>query len=382
MCHFYANPLSVIGFGSNCSSKFLKSLQQEHLEAIRMLPSFKILVEQLVDEGEIDNARLLFDSDKALLEVVEDALLSKEKLIIDLLRKLRGLSTVIAMRKNSPVAATEIYILAFSGSLSNSEIVMEVLDSIKRITPDEALALLEVLELRVTDVDPEDGISGWREEANMFREEIVDIKSRITALRQGAELTGSSLRSRYTQNQKSLRTTVVAQRVQLSKQESIISKEDASFTDAVDDLLNILRQYFKFEDPRKQFLHEAWLYDLKSPSREVFTPRPRYAIERALSVPHDYLGCTCCKGSEGLSSSQPPTAILYQLYLETGGLINVFDLWSAFFTIIGGDDGEDCDERTTLALFYRALADLRLLGLVKQSRKKTDHLAKLAWKGL
>ena len=34
------------------------------------------------------------------------------------------------------------------------------------------------------------------------------------------------------------------------------------------------------------------------------------------------------------------------------------------------------------ALFYRALADLKYLGMIKHSKKKTDHMAKLAWKGL
>lgn len=37
---------------------------------------------------------------------------------------------------------------------------------------------------------------------------------------------------------------------------------------------------------------------------------------------------------------------------------------------------------THRALFQRALAELRFLGLVKPSRKKTDHIAKMAWKGL
>lgn len=34
------------------------------------------------------------------------------------------------------------------------------------------------------------------------------------------------------------------------------------------------------------------------------------------------------------------------------------------------------------ALFSRALAELKYMGMVKNSRKKADHLAKLAWKGL
>lgn len=34
------------------------------------------------------------------------------------------------------------------------------------------------------------------------------------------------------------------------------------------------------------------------------------------------------------------------------------------------------------ALFSRALAELKYLGMIKSSRKKADHVAKLLWKGL
>ena len=47
-----------------------------------------------------------------------------------------------------------------------------------------------------------------------------------------------------------------------------------------------------------------------------------------------------------LSSTQPATAILYQLYLESGSLVNVSDLWSAFNTIVGEE--EDEAEPTTM----------------------------------
>jgi origin recognition complex subunit 3 len=47
-----------------------------------------------------------------------------------------------------------------------------------------------------------------------------------------------------------------------------------------------------------------------------------------------------------LSSTQPATAILYQLYLESGSLVNVSDLWSAFNAIVGEE--EDEAEPTTM----------------------------------
>lgn len=34
------------------------------------------------------------------------------------------------------------------------------------------------------------------------------------------------------------------------------------------------------------------------------------------------------------------------------------------------------------ALFTRALAELKYLGMVKNSKKKADHLTKICWKGL
>ena len=34
------------------------------------------------------------------------------------------------------------------------------------------------------------------------------------------------------------------------------------------------------------------------------------------------------------------------------------------------------------SLFQRALAELKFLGLLKPSRKKSDHVAKMMWKGL
>lgn len=89
---------------------------------------------------------------------------------------------------------------------------------------------------------------------------------------------------------------------------------------------------------------------------------PRAAIERALSRPHDYLACECCDQVEGqLAASQPTTA------LESGAVINVQDMWNAFQAVMGVEEQE---ENELLALFYRALAKLKYLGVIKNSRKR------------
>lgn len=44
--------------------------------------------------------------------------------------------------------------------------------------------------------------------------------------------------------------------------------------------------------------------------------------------------------------SEPGTSILYRLYLESGALLNVNDLWSAFQTMVdGNEDVEEMQQR-------------------------------------
>ena len=161
------------------------------------------------------------------------------------------------------------------------------------------------------------------------------------------------LRSEHDIHHDSLRTTIVAQKVSLSKQSSTLSKQDLAYSKIVSSVDTLLRNFFQTSliNPKDLFLHEILIFDSKSSHRDVFTPKPRFAIERALSSPHDYLGCNCCEGAEnGLSATQPSTAILYQLYLESGAAINTSDLWSAFYAVAGVEDAEDedVDQRRTL----------------------------------
>jgi len=73
---------------------------------------------------------------------------------------------------------------------------------------------------------------------------------------------------------------------------------------------------------------------------QVFASNIRPATERALSSPYDYLASELCENM----ATQPATSIVYQLYLNAGSLINIYDLWSAFCSIVGAEDLEDGTE--------------------------------------
>ncbi|KAI9844955.1 MAG: hypothetical protein M1838_001962 [Thelocarpon superellum] len=369
MSHFYANPLSILLVEDD---EELLDLQPLHLQAIRHLPSFQQWVEDVLDQGDGERVQLLLTDDAHLLKTV----LQCRKELLDaaagLLSAVDFLRVLFACFPNrtSPLSS-ELYAKAVAGEMMHDVVVRDLFLSIKKMPSDALAKLLETLTAATTPI----------------ADEMIQLQRKLHALHKSRHRDGQKdpLRSEHDLRHNTLRTTVIAQRVEISKQRSALSADDLAYSKIVHDTHDLLYGYLTthLQAPHERFLHEIFFYDLRSPYRDVFAPRLRPAIERALASPQDYLNCTCCAGSsEGLSSTLPPTAILYQLYLESGAFINVYDMWRAFYTIVAGEDGDDCDETSAMALFSRALADLRHLGMIKHSRKKTDHVAKLAWKGL
>ncbi|KAI9792562.1 MAG: hypothetical protein M1816_002082 [Peltula sp. TS41687] len=367
MSHFYANPLSVLLADISPD----ESLEPRHYEAIRHLPSFRRLVERSLDDGDTQTARVLLDDDDFLHTKILEHTSHCQESAIHMLHAIFVLHSIASV--SSDVFLSDLYIKAVSGTLLDSPVLRNALLAVKKMHSGSLTTLLDQVSSKLLD-------------NSTFQTELAAIQGELVSLVRSDN--NAVIRSGHDTQKQTLRTTVIAQKVALSKRQAELSESETSYTKLVDQAYDLLKSYFEATIifPQELFLHEVFYYDLRSPHREVFSPRPRFAIERALSAPHDYLGCSCCGGTSaegGLSSTQPPTAILYQLYLESGALINVFDLWSAFYAIVGGgEDGQGCDERHALALFYRALADLKFLGMVRHSRKRPDHIAKLAWKGL
>merc|ERR1712000_106404 len=151
------------------------------------------------------------------------------------------------------------------------------------------------------------------------------------------------MRSEHDIRNDTLRTTVVAQKVQLSRHKAKLSEKDEAYSKIVTAFHDLLSNMFgNLQNPLDMFGNEILIYDLRMPHRASLMSKPRFAIERALSSPHDYLNCQCCgsaatrrDGEDGsLTASLPPTALLYRLYLESGALINAIDLWSAFAAVL------------------------------------------------
>jgi origin recognition complex subunit 3 len=279
------------------------------------------------------------------------------------------------LQTSKPSSRTELFLRAISGDLQGSPSIEGILSKITKSDSDVFAQVLSVLK------DSDDNV--------------IDVEQYQTTLEnllstQQNSKENSPLRSKHdTQNSTLSTTTVTKSRVvNLTKVQKQVSAQDVEYTDLLERFVAEFEQSLTsaLVNPQDLFLHEIFLFDLRNPLKDSFAPRARFSVERALSNPFDYLSSSTAleEQNNNLSAKQPETAILYQLYLESGALVNIFDLWKAFSTIVSGDEGDaDGDEqRTSLMLFYRALSELKALGMMKPSRKKIDHVSKSSWKGL
>lgn len=409
MTHFFANALSILleqdaeDVGRN----------QGLCEAIRSTGSFRTLVEQILHEGDANTVRSLLNDDKALLSAAKEAIHDGQKAMalhyaaVDLFELLSNLISLAEI----PPDSFSIQVQALAGSsFLEKTLYTNLISKITALRSDQMRTMLETIKQR----------NGPSE---------LDVDALLTQLNHITPANAKvPLRSAYDPAHATTSATVKNNKVSLSKHGPKLAANEIAYTRLLDQIVDRLSSYFEthIRDPTTLFMHEAFVYDLKIPLATAFAPRPRHATERALATPYDYLGCACCEGPAAgqISASQPPTSILWQLWCEAGGTVNARDLWDAFSAIVvdrrrdasgqeeeeegeedeprvdgggggGGGAGRGIeidthpahlagalDERTALALFYSGLAELRMMGFVKPTKRKADCLAKTAWRGL
>lgn len=282
----------------------------------------------------------------------------------------QAVNFISALLKNLNVlkkpSISELSIRALSGELRDSSLLEDLLAAFRRLDSGKIEQLLPLLPKSLTKLPD-------------FQDILANFES-LSEAHNGPE----PLRSEYDSQNSVIGTTISKQRIKLNTGKTKLPDECIKYTEIIDRFHTMLGSYLEstLVCPQELPLHEAFLLDMRSPIREVFAPRARFALERALSHPFDYLMFTSQDTERKISAQQPATSILYQLYLESGALVNMHDLWQAFYAVFESEQGNGCDERMTMALFYRALSELRALGMLKHSRKKMDHVAKSAWMGL
>ena len=323
--------------------------------------------EHHLDAGSSEYVRQLLVDDEYLFSQSLEHLRAGQQKMRHLFQAAKTIHTCLkhlGIAKDTSIS--DISVHALSGELVDSPWVGEILMALKTLDSSKLQELISILPGYLT-AHPD--LGAIHEDLEHLLQAYQDV---------------TPLRSEYDNRHSVVTTTVLRQSVKLSRGRAKLPPQDVDYTRIVDRFHALTEAYFAeaLLNPQDLFLHEAFIIDMKNPLKEVFSPRPRYAIERALARPFDYLISTSNTSEARVSAKQPATAILYQLILESGALVNVHDLWQAFNAVFESDGGNDCDERMVLTLFYRALSELKAFGMIKSSRKKLDHIAKTSWVGL
>ena len=394
MSQCFSNPLSVLlGDAQTNGSLFTSDL----CSAIRTTDSFRHHVEKLLESKAGKAVTQLLNDDEYLMGKSITAVAEGQLLMVacrKAVQKFVSLHGALPTSTNTSLSSFEVDTRAYSGpEFFESGLYIDTISTIQKLPSDKLEELLTKWSLPEHDTNPAEPAA------------LADIQSLHKAS------SGNPVRSVHDPNHSTATTTISRNNtVALSKHAPKLSKLEKEYTAMVDRVWTTLTNYFEANiiDIKTLFMHEVFVYDLKIPLAGAFAPRPRYAIERALGHPGDYLGCECCSvdpqgRAEGMRSGMlPPTSLLWQLWCEAGNIVNVRDLWEAFSAAIvdrQDDDereetgegevqadkdigGNGINERTALTLFYRGLAELRMLGFVKPTKKKVDCLAKVTWGGL
>ncbi|XP_046979890.1 origin recognition complex subunit 3 isoform X1 [Schistocerca americana] len=144
------------------------------------------------------------------------------------------------------------------------------------------------------------------------------------------------------------------------------------------------------QPPTSLPLAEVIFFDDVARVKSRIVGAPRGAIHSALSNPSVYLECDCCKISEPgtILPSMVDLCIAFKLHLESGRFISLADWLQAFAAVANPaedcDDGDEDSPNSNIdphiqARFTQAVNELQLLGFIRTTKRKMDHVARLTW---
>lgn len=380
MSHYYSNPFACI---HECMDKSLdvdntlkalkKVLTPSHCQALRLLGSFRDQIESSLPQMEPSHLESLLTNDDHLIYLtatsIHEFAMYKKHMLYGL-----HLMTVMqdALREHSNGDVPDFSILSLYPSVLTGEIKsMKIFEDLKSAISNSRPEILAKILFELEHFADPPRFSELA--SHVLSEESLEVIDKFVD-RSGPEyfaIPGSM------DERKSV--------IQYAKLQNKIT--DLIFTELAE----------SFCSYRRFFLHEAFIVDTATLQENVFMPTHRGAIEMALSNPKHYWGDVLTNtmtnklatdeelNPNDMSSmgSDPHLCIMYTLYRESNVFINIYDWYTTFSTILKKPEEEDPHwEKKVLSWFLQGVAELKFLGIIRDSKRKFECVEKLVWRGL
>ncbi|EAW48582.1 origin recognition complex subunit 3 [Homo sapiens] len=376
--HFYSQPLSVLCCNLPEAKRRINFLSNNQCENIRRLPSFRRYVEKQASEKQVallTNERYLKEETQLLLE-------NLHVYHMNYFLVLRCLHKFTSSLPKYPLGRQirELYCTCLEKNIWDSEEYASVLQLLRMLAKDELMTILEKC-FKVFKSYCENHLGST---AKRIEEFLAQFQS-LDETKEEEDASGSQ--------PKGLQKTDLyhLQKSLLEMKELRRSKKQTKFEVLRENVVNfidcLVREYLL--PPETQPLHEVVYFSAAHALREHLNAAPRIALHTALNNPYYYLKNEALKSEEGcIPNIAPDICIAYKLHLECSRLINLVDWSEAFATVVTAAEKMDANSATSEemneiihARFIRAVSELELLGFIKPTKQKTDHVARLTWGG-
>ncbi|XP_032265203.1 origin recognition complex subunit 3 isoform X4 [Phoca vitulina] len=377
--HFYSQPLSVLCCNLPEAKRRINFLSDNQCENIRRLPSFRRFVEKQASEKQV----ALLTNERFLKEEIQSLLEDLHVYHSNYFLVLRCLHQFTSSLPKYPLGRQirELYCTCLEKNIWDSEEYVSALQLLRMLAKDELMTILQ----KCFQVFKSSSEKQLESTAKRIEEFLAQLQS-LDEAKEEEDTSGSQSKGLQKTDlyhlQKSLLEMKELRRT--SKKQTrfeVLREKVVNFMDS------LVREYLL--PPETQPLHEVVYFSAAHTLREHLNAAPRIALHTALNNPYYYLKNEALKSEEGcIPNVAPDICIAYKLHLECSRLINLVDWSEAFATVVTAAEKMDAnsvasEERNEIihARFIRAVSELELLGFIKPTKQKTDHVARLTWGG-
>nr|XP_042109347.1 origin recognition complex subunit 3 isoform X5 [Ovis aries] len=373
-------PLSVLCCNLPEAKRRTHFLSANQCENIRRLPSFRRYVEKQSSQKQV----ALLTSDRSLKEETQSLLENLHVYHTNYFLVLRCLHQFTSSLPKYPLGRQirELYCMCLEKNIWDSEEYASVLQLLRLLAKDELMAMLQNC-FKVFQSSSAKELGNTAKKIEEFLAQFQSLDAETKEEEDTSQLQSKGLQKtdlyhlqKSLLEMKELRSTSKRQ----TKFE-VLREQVVSFVDS------LVREYLL--PPDTQPLHETLYFSSAHTLRQHLNAAPRIALHTALNNPYYYLKNEALRSEEGcIPNVAPDICIAYKLHLECSRLINLVDWSEAFATVVTAAEKMDAnsvtsEERNEVihARFIRAVSELELLGFIKPTKQKTDHVARLTWGG-
>ncbi|XP_068841391.1 origin recognition complex subunit 3 isoform X1 [Capricornis sumatraensis] len=378
--HFYSQPLSVLCCNLPEAKRRTHFLSANQCENIRRLPSFRRHVEKQSSQKQV----ALLTSDKSLKEETQSLLENLHVYHTNYFLVLRCLHQFTSSLPKYPLGRQirELYCMCLEKNIWDSEEYASVLQLLRLLAKDELMAMLQnCFKVFQSSSAKELGNTAKKIEEFLAQFQSLDAETKEEEDTSQSQSKGLQKTDLYHLQKSLLEMKELRSTSKRQTKFEVLREQVVSFVDS------LVREYLL--PPDTQPLHETLYFSSAHTLRQHLNAAPRIALHTALNNPYYYLKNEALRSEEGcIPNVAPDICIAYKLHLECSRLINLVDWSEAFATVVTAAEKMDAnsvtsEERNEVihARFIRAVSELELLGFIKPTKQKTDHVARLTWGG-